>query len=80
VNALQFWWGGWLLYNYSETFSFNDFLISMFSLLFSLFALGAAAQGVSDKKKAEAAAGRLFYIMNRQSAIDPLSTSGKKLD
>lgn len=79
VNALQFWWGGWLLYNYSERFTFNDFLISMFSLLFSLFALGAAAQGVSDKKKAEAAAGRLFYIMNRQSAIDPLSTSGKKL-
>ena len=80
MNALQFWWGGWLLFKFPEQFAFNDFLISMFSLLFSLFALGAAAQGATDKKKAEAAAGRLFYLINRKSAIDPLSTSGKKLD
>lgn len=79
VNALQFWWGGWLIFNYPEKFAFNDFLISMFALLFSLFALGAAAGGVTDKKKAEAAAGRLFYLINRKSAIDPLSTSGEKL-
>jgi len=63
VNALQFWWGGWLIYNYPDSFDFNDFLISMFALLFSLFALGAAAQGVTDKTKAEAAAGRLFYLI-----------------
>ncbi len=31
----------------------NDFLISMFSLLFSLFGLGAAFQGISDKKETE---------------------------
>ena len=80
VNALQFWWGGWLLYNFPDTYSFKDFLISMFALLFSLFALGAAAQGAADKKKAEAAAGRLFYLINRTSAIDPLSKDGKKLD
>lgn len=79
VNALQFWWGGWLMANYPTKFGFEDFLISMFSLLFSLFALGAAAQGATDKKKAEAAAGRLFYLINRKSAIDPLSTSGKKM-
>ena len=51
----------------------------MFSLLFSLFALGAAASGATDKTKAEAAAGRLFYLINRKSAIDPLSSEGKKL-
>eukprot|EP00571_Detonula_confervacea_P016438 CAMPEP_0172302832 /NCGR_PEP_ID=MMETSP1058-20130122/4475_1 /TAXON_ID=83371 /ORGANISM="Detonula confervacea, Strain CCMP 353" /LENGTH=1448 /DNA_ID=CAMNT_0013013465 /DNA_START=173 /DNA_END=4519 /DNA_ORIENTATION=- len=79
VNALQFWWGGWLIFNYPHLFGFKDFLISMFSLLFSLFALGAAAQGATDKTKAEAAAGRLFYLINRKSEIDPLSTSGKKL-
>jgi len=79
VNALQFWWGGWLMYKYPGKFGFDDFLISMFSLLFSLFALGAAATGVTDKKKAEAAAGRLFYLINRKSAIDPLSASGEKL-
>ena len=43
VNALQFWWGGYLLYHYPESFDFQGFLISMFSLLFSLFGLGAAA-------------------------------------
>jgi ATP-binding cassette subfamily B (MDR/TAP) protein 1 len=79
VNALQFWWGAWLMYNYPGAFTFNEFLVSMFALLFSLFSLGAAAQGLTDKKKAEAAAGRLFYIMNRESAIDPLSPLGKKL-
>lgn len=80
MNALQFWWGGWLIFKYPDVFGFNDFLISMFALLFSLFALGAAAQGATDKKKAEAAAGRLFYLINRPSAIDPLSSEGKKLD
>lgn len=79
VNALQFWWGGWLLFHYPERFTFHEFLVSMFALLFSLFALGAAAQGLVDKKKAEAAAGRLFYLMNRVSEIDPLCTSGEKL-
>ena len=42
-NMRQFWWGGWLMFKYPDSFAFNDFLISMFSLLFSLFALGAAA-------------------------------------
>jgi ATP-binding cassette subfamily B (MDR/TAP) protein 1 len=79
VNALQFWWGAWLMYKYPGAFTFNEFLVAMFALLFSLFSLGAAAQGLTDKKKAEAAAGRLFYIINRESAIDPLNPSGKKL-
>jgi ATP-binding cassette subfamily B (MDR/TAP) protein 1 len=39
VNALQFWFGGWIMFTYQGVFSFNDFLISMFSLLFSLFGL-----------------------------------------
>lgn len=83
VNALQFWWGGWILFNgdrFSVTFSFNDFLISMFSLLFSLFGLGAAFQGISDKKETEKSAGRIFYLLDRKSEIDPLSEEGKKLD
>ncbi len=64
---------------YPGAFTFNEFLVSMFALLFSLFSLGAAAQGLVDKKKAEAAAGRLFYLQKRKSEIDPLSPSGKKL-
>lgn len=80
VNALQFWFGGWVLFNYQDTFTFNDFLISMFSLLFSLFGLGAAFQGISDKKETEASAGRIFYLLDRRSEIDPMDKGGKKLD
>jgi len=80
VNALQLWFGGWILFNYSDFFDFNDFVISMFSLLFSLFGLGAAFNGLSDKKLAEKSAGRIFYLLDRDSKIDPLSTEGKKLD
>lgn len=80
VNALQLWWGGWLLFNYPDTFSFNDFLISMFALLFSLFGLGAAFQGVSDRKETEKSAGRVFYLLDRESEIDPLNDEGKKLN
>lgn len=80
VNALQFWWGGWLLFNHSELFLFSDFLISMFSLLFSLFGLGAAFQGISDKKETEKSVGRIFYLLDRTSEIDPMSEEGKKLD
>jgi len=80
TSALQFWWGGWLLYNYSDVFTFEDFLISMFALMFSLFSLGASAQGLSDRKECEKSAGRIFYLMDRQSAIDPLEEEGIKLD
>jgi len=78
-NALQFWWGGWLLFNYPDLFTFEDFLVSMFALLFSLFALGAATMGASDKKECEKAAGRIFYLLGRESEIDPLSKTGTKI-
>lgn len=80
VNALQLWFGGWVLFNNPTTYTFDAFLISMFSLLFSLFGLGAAFQGISDKKETEASAGRVFYLLDRESEIDPMSEDGKKLD
>lgn len=67
------------MFTYPDAFDFESFLTSMFSLLFSLFAIGAAAQGATDKPKAEAAAGRLFYLMNRKSEIDPLDPEGKMM-
>jgi len=76
--ALLFWWGGWLLYKYPEEFTYRDFLISMFSLLFSLSGLAVAAQGATDREKAKAAAARVFELTDRESAIDPLSCEGKK--
>ena len=48
-------------------------------LLFSLFGLGAAFQGLTDKNAAVQSAGRIFYLMDRKSEIDPLSEEGKKL-
>ena len=80
INALQLWWGGWILFNYPNTYTFNDFLISNFALLFSLFGLGAAFQDISDRKETEKSVGRIFYLLDRKSAIDPLGEEGKKLN
>ena len=76
--ALLFWFGGWLLTTYPESFTFRDYLISLFSLLFGLEGMGFAAQGATDRKKAKAAANRIFELIDRHSAIDPLSDEGKK--
>lgn len=76
--ALMFWFGGWLLTTYPGTYTYRDFLISLFSLLFGLEAMGFAAQGTTDREKAKQAANRIFELTDRQSAIDPLSDEGKK--
>ena len=76
--ALLFWWGGWLMINYRDLFTYRDFLISMFSLLFSLSGIGVAAQGATNRDKAKVAAHRIFELTDRRSAIDPLSDEGKK--
>jgi ATP-binding cassette subfamily B (MDR/TAP) protein 1 len=78
--ALMFWWGGWLLFNYPNQYDFRAYLISMFSLLFSLNGMGLAMQGATDREKAKAAAVRVFELIDRESKIDPLSEAGKKLD
>ena len=76
--ALLFWWGGWLIDRYPNTYTSRGYLISMFSLLFSLSGMAAAQQGATDRPKALDAAGRIFELIERKSAIDPLSTEGKK--
>jgi ATP-binding cassette, subfamily B (MDR/TAP), member 1 len=80
VNALQFWWGGWLLVNYHGRFVMEDFLISNFALLFGMFGLGSAFQDLADSKEVEKSAARIFHIIDRKSAIDPMSEDGLKLD
>ena len=77
--GLMFWWGGWLLYNYPNLFTFQDFNISMFSLIFGMTGIGIAMQDMTDSKKASEAAQRVFEIIDRKSEIDPLSPEGKKL-
>lgn len=77
--ALMFYWGGWLLYKFPDKYSFRAFLISMFSLLFSLSGTAAAAQGATDRGKASEAAERIFALIDRPTTIDPLSDDGKKV-
>lgn len=78
INALQLWFGAWVLFN-NDHYEFRNFLVSNFALMFSLFGLGAAFQDVSDRKECEKSAGRIFYLIDRESSIDPLSEEGKKL-
>jgi ATP-binding cassette, subfamily B (MDR/TAP), member 1 len=80
INALQMWWGGYLIFHYPELYSFKDFLISNFAILFALFGLGAAFNGLSEQKVTEKSAGRIFYLLDRKSEIDPLGEEGIKID
>jgi len=77
--ALMFWWGGWLIVNYPETWSFRGYLISLNSLLFSLSGLSVAIIGATDSAKAKLAANRIFELVDRESPIDALSKEGKKI-
>jgi ATP-binding cassette subfamily B (MDR/TAP) protein 1 len=74
--GLMFWWGGWLLYNYPDTYSYRNYLISMFSMMFCLYGLTLATEGTVDREKAKRAAARIFELTDRKSLIDPLSTEG----
>jgi len=76
--ALWFWWGGFLLWKYPGVWSYRDFLISMFSLMFSLSGMAAAMMGITKREKAKEAAARIFELIDRESKIDPLSSAGKK--
>ena len=80
VFALLFYMGGYLIDKYPDRYDFLDQQIALFGLLFGLFGLGIAFQDVADKKDTEEAASRIFYLMDRQSSIDPLAEDGKTID
>jgi ATP-binding cassette subfamily B (MDR/TAP) protein 1 len=75
-NALQFWFGGWLMFNYPTVYTFDDFWIANLASRLSLMGLGFALQDVADSKALEASAKRIFYLLDRKSTIDPLSEEG----
>ena len=74
-----FWWGGYVLNRWPGLFTYRSYLISMFSLLFSLSGLSMAFMGATDQDAAKAAADRIFSIIDRESDIDSLSDEGKKI-
>merc|ERR1712176_661439 len=80
IYAPLFFVGGYLINKKPETYDFRDMLVAQFAILFGLMGLGPAFQDVSDKKETEMSASRVFYLLDRESAIDPLSDSGKSLD
>merc|ERR1712157_713935 len=80
INALQFWFGGWLLFKYPDVYTFKDFTASLMIILFSLFALGAAFQDIADREKVEKSLSRIFYLLDKRSEIDPLSEEGKTIN
>ena len=69
--------GGWILANYGN-FTYRQYLISMFALLFSLSGMSVAAMGATDKAKAKLAADRIFALIDKESPINSLSSEGKK--
>ena len=79
IMALQFWFGGWLMFTYPNLYTFQDFLIANFAIMFSLFGLASAFQDMADQKEMKESAGRIFSLLDRHSAIDPLSKKGKTL-
>ena len=78
VNAIQFCWGGWLLFNYPNHFGFEDFLRSNFALVLCQFGLGSAFAGLPDQQESQRAVNRLFALLDRESKIDPLSQEGEQ--
>lgn len=79
VDALLLFFGGWLLHAHPTSFTFLDVLNSNLALYFSLFGLGIALKEVADREEIKQATSRVFYVLDRQSALDPLSTKGQIL-
>ena len=80
VDSLLFYFAGWLLHTYPTHFTFLEVLNSNFALYFSLFGLGVALKEIADREEIKQATSRVFYILDRTSALDPLSAKGHKLD
>ena len=78
VLAIEFYWGGWVLLNYPEYFSFRDFCISIYSFNYIFFALNASGVGV-DREGGKTALKNMFKIIDQKSQIDPISGDGKRL-
>lgn len=73
--ALMFYSGSWLMMN--RSYGMRAYLISLFALMLSLTGLATAMAGLTDAKKAQEAAGRIFTLIDRETEIDPLSDKGK---
>ncbi|TYZ66988.1 hypothetical protein PybrP1_007699, partial [[Pythium] brassicae (nom. inval.)] len=75
--AFLFWLGGkWVS---SGTITFEDMFMVIMVIMLSTFAVGMAAQNMTDSNKAKRAASRVFQVMDRVPEIDATSTAGRVL-
>eukprot|EP01083_Nonionella_stella_P163192 536340_1 len=74
--SLLYWWGSFLLYNYPDKWSFQDFLIAIFALMVSISGTALGSSETSDRKSAKKAVNRIFALIDRESQIDPLGDTG----
>lgn len=74
--AFLFYIGGrWIT---DGSITFEDFFMVMMVIMLSMFAVGMAAQGVTDGATAKLAAHRVFKIIDRVPEIDATSPAGAK--
>ncbi|PHJ16964.1 abc transporter transmembrane region domain-containing protein, partial [Cystoisospora suis] len=78
VNALAFWYGGELIKN--EGKDPTQIMQAIFALTFSGSSIGQTVLFSSDAGKAEKAAERVYYLIDRPSKIDSRDPGGKSLD
>ncbi|KAF1313678.1 Multidrug resistance protein abc superfamily, partial [Globisporangium splendens] len=72
--AFLFWLGGkWVA---EKTITFEDMFMVMMVLVMSTFAVGLAAQNLTDSSKAKKAAQNVFQIIDRVPAIDSSAPTG----
>merc|ERR1712136_320810 len=76
MYGLAFWYGSTLIF--SNEISVGDLLISFFAALIGAFSLGQAGSSFEYFGAAQAAAYKVFEIIDREPEIDSLSIEGHK--
>lgn len=77
ILAFLFYWGGkWVS---QGIITFRDMFMVLMVIMFSMMAVGIAAQSMTDAAKAKKSAARVFKILDRVPAIDAMSASGEAL-
>lgn len=81
IVGLEMWFGGYLMYKFPDDYDFHDFMVAIMAMLFALIGFGAALSAATNRDEAKESASRIFYLLDRKSAIDQLDlNAGLKLD
>ncbi|XP_020593545.1 ABC transporter B family member 11-like [Phalaenopsis equestris] len=78
--SLGIWYGGKLILDKSKGYSGADVINVIFALITGSFSLGQASPCLSSFAAGQAAAYKMFEMINRKPEIDAYDTNGRKLD